>query len=392
MSRLTHLLYAPLIAGALALTSSSISIQDQSPMSSKQEYLIPYISAQEANKKRLLEWLEAVTNDHNPLTTIEEDIIDSMYLPLKANVPSLKQADLIIFGDLHGYMHVKLDHLLDKMVKNDDEILFEESNDSGLEIDLRTLSDGRMPKYSESDDVFKRLDVLEIQLRHMGVKMDLMKSFSPDNKMFGSSLIHDGRGIFKPIDSSSDVKKLTLYSFVEGPMLYDACHRMNDNEALHDFQSWMIYDSLKLAERDSKDTLRNIIAYVNDSPSRLESAMKKRQSTIVNNIVRTVKDNDPKKRQFLVIGSAHLDDELFSSLEKERLGYVAFVPDSAKVLKFSSSDDKPVENDEDMMRKADASYLEEKLAPWYVREKVADGSPNYTGKYEGLDDIVMRRK
>lgn len=392
MSRLRHLIYVPLVAGAIALSSSSTSIQDTSPLASKQEYLRPYIAAQEAKEKRFLKWLETVSNDYAPPTTIEEDIIDSMYLPFKANVPSLKQADLIIFGDLHGYMHVKLNHLLDRMVTNNDEILFEQSTDSGMDIDLRLLADENMPKYDEAADVFQRLDLLSKHVSHLGYKMDLMKAFSPEKKMFGSSLIHDGRGVFKAIDSPKDVKKLTLYSFVEGPMLYDACNKMNSNETLHDFQSWMIYDALKLTEKGSKDGLNDVIAYCNGFNSRMESAVRQRQSTIVKNIVNSVRDNNPKKRQFLVIGSLHIDDELLGSLEKERLGYVAFVPDNEKVLKFSSRDEKPVENDEEMMRKANASYLEEKLAPWYVREKVADGSPNYSGKYDGLADIVMRRK
>lgn len=296
--------------------------------------------------------------------TLADRIAEVNYLPFRANVPALNQAQLIIVGDLHEYGESRLERLVPSLVRRQDLILIEQSADAFPVMNFAT-AEGRAQwrSYEKSADAFLR------------------------------QLAQEHRGTVVPIDAARAIKNEQIYHNVRDFTLRSACAHSSDGfNNLHPFEQWVLRDDLQLisAETTQGEIPNVIVRYMGDMPP-YNDISEQRQRAIIENIVTQVQPVGAYQRAVLILGSWHVTREtpsLLAALEWRKIGYLAFVPDEIAVLREPHA---PPLTDVERIR-IGLLYLQDSLCDHYVQERIWEGVTPYRGTFTGMAERILKAR
>jgi len=360
----------------IASVESSVAVVDSSthikptpiqPLVHKDEFLAHYHNLQDLRFERFktimqakdLESMLSTKRKQHSLASPAQRIIDNDYDIFQTNVSKLEQAQLIILGDVHGYMGDNLYSVLDDMVQKNDKILFERSSDDGP-TDLRNLTREQ--------------------------KQKALKDYGSD---FFKPVIYGSRGIIQPIDASEQVRFEALDIGFQHMFLRLANYQIVKKKKVHPFIQWLLYDDLKIAAREDNviKVLSQVSNYLSELPKRKEIDIK-RQKEIVNNVVVQVKNHTFKN--YLILGGKHVTEyaeaPLLERLEQEGITYAAFLPEKTRLnLAFKRKFRKRKKSVQGLYD-VDSDYVVNNLIDGFISGRVEKGAPKYAGTLDGLAD------
>ncbi len=375
------------------------------------------------HKERFEKWLNGLRQYKNAETRPSLDIpLDQMiqhmgYEHLRSNVSSLDEAQLICLGEIHQLCGNEEAHILgDEFVGEYDKILVEDS--TNLRVDFPAMKKEReiarakwKEKKKESNkkmtEWLKDISKPESQrtraydhfgdmgdsveglysvidsLRHTWRHLDFLRLEDGKESSFFSGLARHNSGIVIGADAPRNIKIAHMYALAELAGLPHYLTAVESGETPHPFLEWMVHDGAGASNRSASDSEK--IKAINNYMGKIlphEEHMRRRDERIAENTLREVNSNPAGRRSWYIFGASHLNSTLFTQLENNGIRYVAFTPIEEEV----AADSKPEELilSGKLGEQHEDEYLETAVLPWYVKEKVIDGKPTYTGSFEGI--------
>jgi hypothetical protein len=444
---LSALVGIPLLVGATLLFSGKDKAQEEKiePLLANNSYVE---NRAKFKKERFTEWLEGTletkrkerrgeeltleeekksVNKYGYKSVLDDRIEHLGYNHLRSNVGSLEEAQIICLGEVHKICGNEESLIFSSnFIKKYDEILVEGAPPLILDFPAmgkeREEMKKRYEQYREKEsqraiDILKKRlerksnndkeknlsevisglgEGMEDSIKGIGLLMDSLDKMSEkifyttlqdgNERHFYSALARKDKGIVIGVDAEMNVKLQHLYSIIENSFLPIARANILEGSNLHPFFDWMVYDSLNLGVRgDPSITLKKIDDYISSIPSR-DQCIESRDVEIRRNTIREVLNNKEGTRSWFIFGSNHLNEKLFDELERNRIGYVAFIPDHKKVAADSYTPNQHGVVTEEQVKQHGVNYAKDHLLPWYIKSKVKSGSPEYKGDFNGLEN------
>lgn len=280
---------------------------------------------------------------------LERVIAEQGYVPYRSNSP-VKDARLLVFGDLHGVMDDEFSAIVERAVRKKEDIVLVEAPFGFLE-DFRDNKGAELKEPEEGSE-----------------------------KNFGRVLYEKNKGIVKGVDGKEeDIDNLVQVS-VQMLTLNEIRKRIDNKKPLHDFHQWMIYQDLKIATtRDQDSYVRNGISDVLKKYEKItvDDLIDSRDPIIADNVIKEVNALNKENRALMHFGSAHITGPtILPAIEKAGIPYAAFVPHEGRVFgKGATVKDDHEKNAQDHFAR---------LSKEYVKLRAKQGVQEYQGNYIGV--------
>ena len=271
-------------------------------------------------KQGYVDWL------HNGARTefsLDDFIKDNSYVHFRSNAGSLKEAELLLFGDVHGlygdeFRKVVLMANAEGLIKPDTKFLIEGTEEK---VDLAALV-----ARNETDGLASLADSL--RLFHYFTVQDA------GEQHFQNVLASAGKGRLIGVDAPKEILYQHLFYIVQNYVLNNIESKLQENKPLHPFEQWMVTHDLKFGTHELQEKIKDYRAKM---PSE-STVYRARDDIIARRVVEEVISSSPPA--FMFFGSGHIEGKsgvnatesgfsiILSALENAGVKYIAFIPNT----------------------------------------------------------------